>query len=53
MVKVDTTGAAAFFGGNGPDYKAAARAHETLATKSGKGADFTGWAELPRRIKED
>ena len=52
MVKVDTTGAAAFFGGNGPDYEAAAKAHETLATKSGKGADFTGWGELPRRIKE-
>ena len=52
MVKVDTTGATAFFGGNGPDYAAAARAHETLATKSGKGADFTGWGELPRRIKE-
>ena len=52
MVKVDLSGAAGFFTGAGPDYELAAIAHKTFADKSGLGADFTGWAELPRRIKE-
>ena len=52
MVKVDLSGAAGFFTGAGPDYALAALAHKTFADKSGLGADFTGWAELPRRIKE-
>ena len=52
MVKVDLSGAAGFFTGAGPDYALAGLAHETLAGKSGLGADFTGWEELPRRIKE-
>ena len=52
MVKVDLTGAAGFFPAAGPDYELAALAHKTLADKSGLGNDFTGWVELPRRIKE-
>ena len=52
MVKVDLSGAAGFFTGAGPDYALAGLAHETLSAKSGLGADFTGWAELPRHIQE-
>ena len=52
MVKVDLTGSAGFFTAAGPDYELAALAHKTLADKSGLGNDFTGWVELPRRIKE-
>ena len=52
MIKVDLSGAEKFWGPEGPDYALAAKAHETLASKSGKGAEFTGWVELPRLIKE-
>ena len=52
MVKVDLSGAEKFFTGAGPDYALAALCHETLASKSGLGADFTGWVELPQRIKD-
>ena len=52
MVKVDLSGAEKFFTGAGPDYALAALCHETLAGKSGLGADFTGWIELPRRVKD-
>ncbi len=51
MVKVDLTGAAGFLG-NGPDYEAAEKAYETLLNKSGPGSEFTGWLDLPRRIKD-
>ena len=49
MIKVDLSGAAAFWG-KGPDWEKCAAAHETLAAKSGPGADFTGWTELPQRV---
>ncbi len=52
MVKVDLSGAEKFFTGAGPDYALAALCHETLTNKSGLGADFTGWIELPRRVKD-
>ena len=52
MVKVDLSGAKQFFTGAGPDYALAALCHETLADKSGLGADFTGWLELPQRVKD-
>ena len=52
MVKVDLSGAASFFDAAGPDYAAAAEAHRTLETRSGLGSEFTGWLELPARIKE-
>ena len=52
MVKVNVSGAESFFRGSGPDFELAAKAHQTLADKSGAGADFTGWAELPQRIKD-
>ena len=52
MVKVDLSGAAGFFTAAGPDYPLAGLAHETLSAKSGLGADFTGWAELPRQIQQ-
>ena len=52
MVKVDLSGAQQFFTGAGPDYAAAARAHQVLADRSGLGADFTGWLGLPQRTKD-
>jgi glucose-6-phosphate isomerase len=52
MVKVDYSGAESFFRGSGPDYALAAQAHRIFADKTGAGADFTGWAELPRRIRD-
>ena len=50
MIKVDLSGAAGFWGGNGPDWDECAKAHRTLAEKTGPGADFTGWLELPERM---
>ena len=52
MIKVDLSGAEKFFAEGGPDYAAAAKAHETLVGRTGAGADFTGWLELPRRIHD-
>ena len=52
MVKVELSGAAGFFTAAGPDYALAALAHKTLSERSGLGADFTGWFELPQRIKD-
>ena len=52
MIKVDLSGAEKFFGAQGPDWAACARAHETLAAKNGAGNDFLGWLELPQRIEE-
>lgn len=52
MIKVDLTGAESFYKGEGPDYALARTAHATLAEGTGAGADFTGWLNLPRRIKE-
>lgn len=51
MIKVDLSGAAPFWGETGPDWAACAKAHETLATGSGAGADFTGWLTLPEHIR--
>ena len=51
MIQVDLTGAAPFWGQD-PDYTAAAAAHRTLSEGSGAGNEFTGWLELPRRMKE-
>ena len=52
MIKVDLSGAEKFFAEGGPDYAAAAKAHEALVGRTGAGADFTGWLELPRRIRD-
>ena len=52
MIRVDLSGAQAFFTQAGPDYSAVRRAHEVLTEKSGLGADFTGWVELPRKIRD-
>lgn len=52
MIHVDLTGAAPFFGEHKPDYAAAEAAHRMLSEKTGAGADFLGWPELPRRIRE-
>ena len=52
MVKVDLSGAQEFFTGSGPDYAAAAEAHRLLETRTGAGSEFTGWLELPQRIKD-
>ena len=51
MIKVDLTGCASFFDASGPDFAAAAAAHRVLSEKTGQGAEFTGWLELPRLIK--
>ena len=52
MVKVDLSGAARFFTSAGPDYALAGLAHRKLIEKTGLGSEFTGWMELPQRIKE-
>ena len=52
MVKVDLTGAKDFFIDGGPDYAAAAEAHRVLAGRSGAGSDFTGWLDLPERMRD-
>ena len=52
MVKVDLSGAAQFFTSAGPDYALAGLAHEKLLNKTGLGSEFTGWMELPQRIKD-
>lgn len=52
MVKVDLTGASPFFSGNGPDYSAAAAAHKILAERTGAGADFLGWPNVPAKIRD-
>ena len=52
MIKVDLSGASAFFTAAGPDYALASLAHRTLLEGSGLGADFTGWVSLPRKIRE-
>ena len=52
MLTFDYSGAERFFQNGGPDFSTAAAAHKAFSDKSGAGAEFTGWAELPRRIKE-
>ncbi len=52
MVRVDLSGAAAFFDPAGPDYAAAAKAHRDLVDGTGAGNEFTGWLNLPARIKD-
>ena len=52
MIKVDLSGVEKFFAEGGPDFAKAAEAHETLTSRSGAGAEFTGWLELPRRIRD-
>ena len=51
MIRVDLSGAKEFLG-MGPDYEAAFKAFDTLVNGSGEGSDFTGWLELPQRIKD-
>ena len=52
MIKVDLSGAAQFFTSAGPDYALAGLAHKKLIERTGLGSEFTGWMELPQRIKE-
>ena len=52
MVRVDLSGAKQFFKGSGPDFELARQAHETLASGTGAGSDFTGWMAFPRYMKE-
>ncbi len=52
MVKVNLEGCKDFFAVGDPDYSLAAKAHRTLAEKTGAGADFLGWPTLPKLIKE-
>lgn len=50
MVKVDLSGAKDFFGPVGPDISKISDAHRTLFERSGEGAEFTGWLDLPTRV---
>jgi len=50
MVKVDLSGAKDFFGPVGPDISRISDAHRTLFERSGEGAEFTGWLDLPTRV---
>ena len=52
MVKVDLSGVSAFFDPAELDFAAASMAHRELADRTGAGSDFTGWLELPQRIKD-
>lgn len=52
MIKVDLSGTSAFFDPAELDFAAAAAAHRTLADKTGAGSEFTGWLELPQRIRD-
>ena len=52
MVKVNLEGALPFFGPDGPDNAAAERAHHTLFSRSGAGSEFTGWIDLPKRVRD-
>ena len=52
MVKVDLSGVSAFFDPAEPDFAAASMAHRELVDRTGAGSDFTGWLELPQRIKD-
>lgn len=52
MVKVDLSGTSAFFDPAELDFASAAAAHRTLSDKSGAGSEFTGWTELPQRIRD-
>ena len=52
MIKVDYSGAAGFFTESGPDYELAEKAHRILAERSGAGADFLGWPDLPKKIRD-
>ena len=52
MVKVDLSGTSAFFDPAELDFASAAAAHRTLSEKSGAGSEFTGWLELPTRIRD-
>lgn len=52
MVKVDLSGVYAFFDPAELDFAAASMAHRELVDRTGAGSDFTGWLELPQRIKD-
>jgi glucose-6-phosphate isomerase len=49
MVKVDLSGAKDFFSAEGPDFGRVSDAHRILTERTGEGAEYTGWLELPRR----
>lgn len=51
MVKVDISGAKEFFGSLGPNFSEVSGAHRTLFERSGEGAEFTGWLDLPERVR--
>ena len=51
MVKIDISGAKEFFGAAGPDYAKVSDAHRTLFERTGPGAEFTGWLDLPGTMK--
>lgn len=52
MVKVDLSGVSAFFDPAELDFATASMAHRELVDRTGAGNDFTGWLELPQRIKD-
>ena len=52
MVKVHLSGVSACFDPAELDFAAASMAHRELVDRTGAGSDFTGWLELPQRIKD-
>lgn len=50
MVKIDLSGAKDFFGTVGPDFSKISDAHRKLFERTGEGAEFTGWLDLPSRV---
>ena len=52
MVKVDLSGTSTFFDPAELDFAAAAEAHRALTDKTGADSEFTGWTELPERIRD-
>ena len=51
MVEIDVSGAKTFLGDESPDYSAAAKAHRELTEGRGAGSEFTGWLNLPDRVR--
>ena len=52
MVKVDLSGLSNFLDLEKLDFAAASEAHRALLDGTGAGSNFTGWLELPQRIKD-
>lgn len=52
MIKVDLSGTKVFLDSSEPDYSGVSTAHRTLFDRTGAGAEYTGWLELPKRTAD-